>query len=305
MHWLERLNRNPGRLTLGQGTLEVFSWAYTAHLPDNQPHRHTHFEVCLVGAHGTGTFTAHGHDYALTPGTAFFARPGIIHQIVNTRQPFMELYWVAFQWTPTPGAQASSELDALWRAFAESDVCAVPDAQGQLGACWQALQLLANGDILAGRDQQIASLTTALLVAVAQLGAGANAPPPVHVPPVLTHDLPARLAMRYMHDNLGKPLTVGEIAQQSHTSARNLSRVFARFAGTSPMAYITQARQDWAQSLLQHTDMPIKEIAALVGYADVHHFTRVFSRMAGCPPGEYRLGKTNSVLIIHKDGATV
>lgn len=305
MHWLERLNCSLGRLALGRGTVEIFSWAHVEHLPDNRPHRHTHFEVCLMGAQGAGTFTAQGCDYALAPGTAFFARPGVVHRIINTRLPLMELYWVSFQWTPCQSTQKSGEIDALLRAFAESPVVVVPDAQQRLGACWQALQALAGGDALAGYDVQITGLITALLLTIAQIGAGVDAPQIAEVPAVLPFDLPVRLAMRYIHDNLGKPLSVAEIAQQSHTSARNLSRVFAQFAGTSPMAYITQARRDRAQGLLRHTDLPIKEVAALVGYADVHHFTRVFARVTGCPPGEYRLGKDGAVPNVHKDGVLV
>lgn len=304
MHWIDRLNRTPGRLPLGHGTVEIFYWAHAEHLPDNLPHRHTHFEVCLVGARGAGTFTAQGRDYALAPGAAFFARPGVIHQIVSTCVPPMELYWVSFQWMPHLENQGG-DVDTLLRAFAEAHVAATPDAQQRLGACWQALRALAGGDAPAGHDLQIAGLMTVLLLAAAQLGAGADAPPAAEEQGLPLPDLSVRLAMRYIHDNLDKPLSVGEIAQHSHTSPRNLSRVFARFAGASPMAYITRARRDRAQGLLRHTALPIKEVAALVGYPDVHHFTRVFARAAGCPPGEYRLGTNDAVPNIHKDGALV
>ena len=56
----------------------------------------------------------------------------------------------------------------------------------------------------------------------------------------------------------------------------------------APAAYIEQARMDRARTLLQRTDDPIKQVAALVGYVDVHHFTRVFTRHVGCPPGVFR-----------------
>ena len=60
MDWIERLNRAPARLPLALGmeraAAEVLHWAYQPHLNDNQPHRHTYFEVCLVGAYGAGRF---------------------------------------------------------------------------------------------------------------------------------------------------------------------------------------------------------------------------------------------------------
>jgi transcriptional regulator GlxA family with amidase domain len=119
-------------------------------------------------------------------------------------------------------------------------------------------------------------------------------------------DLTARLAVRFIHDNLNRPLGVSEIANQVHTSVRHLSRLFERFTGTSPAAYLTQARLDRACGLLAHSQAPIKEIAEAVGYPDVHHFTRVFAQRLGCPPGEYRRHpNARAVPNIQKPGALV
>ena len=97
MDWLERLNRGLGQIPLGQGTVEVLHWAYDRNLPDNRPHRHTFFEVCLVGGHGEGEFMVQDKPLSLSPGDVFVARPGVVHQIRNTAEPEMELSWVCFQ----------------------------------------------------------------------------------------------------------------------------------------------------------------------------------------------------------------
>ena len=302
MHWLERLNSALGQLALGQGTVEILLWAHQDPLPDNQPHRHTYFEVCQVGAHGAGTYFVQGQEYALTPGVVFFARPGVVHQIVNTAQPHMELFWVSFQWTP-PAPGAAGEVDSLLRAFAEAPVLAVPDDAGRLRTLWQALRTLAEGEVRVGYGAQVAGLMTALLLTLAQTGAGASAAvaePRGYAPP---GELTARLAMRFIHDNLNRPLSLTEVAQQAHVSPRHLSRVFRTFAGVAPAAYVTRARLDRAQGLLQHSDLPIKEVAAQVGYPDVHHFTRVFTQQVGCAPGEFRRSAARVVRNIHKPGA--
>lgn len=305
MDWTERLNRGPGRVALGQGTAELLNWAYSPHLPDNRPHRHTFFEVCQVGRQGQGNFIVEGRENQLAPGTVFIARPGVVHQIVNTARPGMELFWVCFGWTPGDGKD-TDEVDSLLRAFADSDVTAAPDENGRLAAQWRALRALNEDSVRVGYEAQVTALVTALLLTIAQTGAGPGAGSVLEPAGLDVGDLTARLAVRFIHDNLNRPLSVSEIANQVHASPRHLSRLFERFTGTSPASYITQSRLDRACGLLAHSAMPIKDVADAVGYPDVHHFTRVFAQRLGCPPGEYRRNpNSRPVPNIQKPGALV
>jgi AraC-like DNA-binding protein/mannose-6-phosphate isomerase-like protein (cupin superfamily) len=290
MDWIERLNRAPARVALGGATAEVLHWAYHLHLLDNQPHRHTYFEVCLMGAHGAGEYRVEQEAHRIAPGDLFIARPGVIHQIVNTGPRRMELYWVAFQWTPG-AAPASRTVETLLHEFTDAArVLVIPDAGGRLGQMWRLLRSVADDAPLnPTRDAQIAALMAALLLGIVQAGAGGEARLPEGDHGDASSSL-ARVAVRYIHDNLNRPLAVGEVADYLHLSPRHLTRLVTRFTGVAPAAYIEQARMDRARTLLLRTDDAIKQIAALVGYRDVHHFTRVFSRRFGCPPGMYRQG---------------
>ena len=298
MDWTERLNRGLGRMPLGQGTVEVLRWAYAQHLTDNQPHRHTFFEVCQVGGHGTGEFVVQDRAYPIAPGDLFIARPGVIHQIVNTGRPGMELFWVSFQWTPST-VKPPGEADALLRAFAESSVWVAPQGTEPVRALWGALQAVASGLPGAAYEPQYAALTTALILGIAQAGADGGLPPVPESSGPEAGDLAARLAVRFIHDNLNRPLPLAEIAAQVHLSPRHLSRLFMCFTGKSPAHYITHARMDRARGLLLRSQTPIKEIAATVGYPDVHHFTRAFTAHYGGPPGEMRrhpeLGRVSNI----------
>ena len=71
-------------------------------------------------------------------------------------------------------------------------------------------------------------------------------------------------------------------------SPRHLTRRINERVGIGPAAYIERARMDRARTLLLRTDDPLKHIALLSGYPDVHHFTRAFTRVFGCPPGRFR-----------------
>jgi len=285
MDWLERLNRGLGRMPLGQGTVEVLHWAYARHLADNRPHRHTFFEVCLVGEYGMGEFIVQDRAHRVGPGDLFVARPGVIHQIVNTGCPNMELFWVSFGWTPAP-AKPPGEADSLLRAFAEAEILVAPGEQ--IVALWQALRAVAAAPPGGAYEMQYRALATALILGIAQAASGQGGPTVTEPTGPDPGDLAARLAVRFIHDNLSRPLPLAEIAAQVHLSPRHLTRLFTRFTGKSPAHYITHARMDRARGLLLRSPLPIKEVAAMVGYQDVHHFTRAFTSHFGGPPGEMR-----------------
>ena len=287
MDWQERLNRSLGRMPLGRGTVEVLQWAYDRHLADNRPHRHTFFEVCLVGEYGAGKFIVQDRAHRVGPGDLFVARPGVIHQILNTGSPDMELSWVSFQWTP-PTAKPFGMEDSLLRDFADASLLVAPDGQGQIDALWGALRAVASAPPGAAYEAQYQALATALILGIAQAGAGRERLPDAEPSGPEASDLAARLAVRFIHDNLNRPLPLAEIAAQAHLSSRHLSRLLTRFTGKSPAHYITHARMDRARGLLLRSQMPIKEVAVAVGYPDVHHFTRAFAAHFGTPPGEMR-----------------
>ena len=286
MDWLERLNRSLGRIPLGQGTVELLQWAYAPHLADNRPHRHTFFEACLVGQYGAGKFIVQEREHLLRPGDLFVARPGVVHQIVNTRQPTMELFWVCFGWTP-PAGRAGDEADQLLRAFADSERVVAPDGNGRLARVWQALRAAADGAPALASQAQYGALASALVLGIAQTATDA-APTGGEPGGAASGEAEARLAVRFIHDNLGRPLSLPEIAAQVHLSPRHLSRLFHHFTGVPPAQYVAQARMDRARGLLSHSALPIKEVAVQVGYPDVHHFTRAFAAHVGCPPAEFR-----------------
>ena len=300
MDWVTRLNIGPAVIPLGSGRVDILHWVYNAHLPDNEPHRHTFFEVCLVGGYGDGVFTNLGHEYDLHPGDLFIARPGALHRIVNRVTPLMELYWLSYQWhaeghaRPEPATwhpESVATVDEIMRAFDKSMIVHVDAAQARpVSTLWQALASMTAGESVV--DAQIVHLTAALVLAISQAVVPAQSPAkrePGSGSSSL-RETSLRLALRYIEDNLDQELSIPQIAAYIAVSPRQLSRIFREFVDTSPADYVSRARLDRAAALLRSTDRPVKDIAAQVGIPDIHHFTRVFSRYAGTPPAAYRNG---------------
>ncbi|GAA1122381.1 hypothetical protein GCM10009630_20250 [Kribbella jejuensis] len=105
-------------------------------------------------------------------------------------------------------------------------------------------------------------------------------------PPAHGDDLAA--VRGWMLDNLAKPQTVDELAGRAHMSRRTFIRRFQQETGTSPMAWLTAARIDWARELLETTVGPVEQIARLSGLGTPAAFRAAFHRYVGTSPANYR-----------------
>ncbi|MGC4030741.1 MAG: helix-turn-helix transcriptional regulator [Tepidisphaeraceae bacterium] len=62
----------------------------------------------------------------------------------------------------------------------------------------------------------------------------------------------------------------------------------SRQTGQSPHQYVIGLRVATAREMLLKTDLPVKEIARRLGYADVFYFGRQFKRQTGVSPALFR-----------------
>ena len=93
---------------------------------------------------------------------------------------------------------------------------------------------------------------------------------------------------RYIHRNLTQPMTLEDLAKRNHISVTHFSRLFRQYFGTSPMHYIIQQRMTRAATLLTETTSPIRLVGEAVGYDDAYYFSRLFKRIIGITPRDYR-----------------
>ena len=83
-------------------------------------------------------------------------------------------------------------------------------------------------------------------------------------------------------------LTVQDLAQAAGMSRSAFSQHFAEAFGQPPMEMLQEMRLRQAAKLLRETDMPVKQLAARLGYASRSHFSRSFRRQYGVAPADYR-----------------
>lgn len=97
-------------------------------------------------------------------------------------------------------------------------------------------------------------------------------------------------AKEYMKQNYTRDLSLDEVAKYVDISPYYFSKLFKEEEGENFIDYLTSLRIDKAKELLNGTEGSIKEICSEVGYSDPNYFSRLFKKIVGFTPTEYREG---------------
>lgn len=98
----------------------------------------------------------------------------------------------------------------------------------------------------------------------------------------------ARQAYAYMKEHYDEKIALQDVADHCYVSQWHLSKLLHKHLGEAFYELLNGIRVDRAKELLEDPALRISEIAAIVGYADTAHFSRVFKKVTGESAGDYR-----------------
>jgi len=105
--------------------------------------------------------------------------------------------------------------------------------------------------------------------------------------------LPTRAVLRaieYMHANLAESVRLEDIAGAAGLSIFHFSRTFRHATGVAPHRYLVEARIVRVKTLLLESEESLASIAEEAGFSDQSHMSKVFRRLAGTTPKQFRDG---------------
>uniref|UniRef100_UPI003BAB3DE5 GlxA family transcriptional regulator n=1 Tax=Stappia sp. TaxID=1870903 RepID=UPI003BAB3DE5 len=107
--------------------------------------------------------------------------------------------------------------------------------------------------------------------------------------PRLTHGDAAILkAQHFLQAGEGREVRLAQLAEQAGLEERTFLRRFQKATGMTTTEYLQRLRVARAQEMLQFSRTPVERVAWEVGYADPGAFRKIFQRIVGLGPGEYR-----------------
>lgn len=95
-------------------------------------------------------------------------------------------------------------------------------------------------------------------------------------------------AIAYINENYKNEITVKTLATIANMSESNFYAVFKKQTGVSPIAYLNNCRLSIAESRLTYTLDTVSEISYAVGINDPLYFSKMFKKIYGMSPKEYR-----------------
>ena len=224
-------------------------------------------------------------EVRLAPGVAVLLRPGGAYEATQEPGRPMTIDAVHFDVLDAAGVRppgAALSLPPL--------ALPVPDL-GHAEACARRLRDRAIERGLGGgqdAEDPIAAVVLRALLLDLEDAAAADRDP-ADAAARLHRRVTARAEAR-IRERLADPPTVAELAAEAGFSPDHFGRVFKRVSGRSPGRARVLARTERAKHLLRTTAMTVSEVAAALGYRDVHFFSRQFKSETGQPPTAHRLG---------------
>jgi AraC-like DNA-binding protein len=95
-------------------------------------------------------------------------------------------------------------------------------------------------------------------------------------------------ARNFIQAHSNEELSLGKVARAAHTSANYFSEKFKEATGTTFVSYVARTRFEKAAALLREGDLRVSEIAFAAGFQSLSQFNRVFKKLSGKSPTEYR-----------------
>ncbi len=105
----------------------------------------------------------------------------------------------------------------------------------------------------------------------------------------VSHPMPYVDRMKaYIKDNFQKDITLESVATFINLHPSYCSTIFKRAEGKSVTEYINTMRINYAKELLETTNYRVGEVGTLCGISDPYYFSRVFNKISGVSPSDYR-----------------
>lgn len=222
---------------------------------------------------GMGRFTVDNATYTLVKNDGFLICPGtIVHYQADREDPW-SYAWVGFNGFRASSCLKQAGLDNRNPVFRY-------EKDDFLRECL--MRMIGTKQLTRGKEIRLLGLLYEFL---SQLVEAADVK-------LIENDNKkeeyVRKALDYIRMNYSRKITVAQIARYTGLDRSYLYSLMNEFVNVSPQEYLICFRMEKAVELMLTTSLNIGGIARSVGYEDPLMFSKVFKKVKGLPPREYK-----------------
>jgi AraC-like DNA-binding protein len=221
---------------------------------------------------GQGIYEVEDKSYTVTPGSVVLILPGIRHQYRPVFEIGWDEYWVGFKgdfFSRLVEEEYLSRGHIFFQIGLHNYILAIfnrifeevrsQQSLYQLKACSGILALIAEVLALERRLKQ-----------------------PDYYQKIV------EAAKYFMDSNIFGAINVADISEHIGVSAGRLNEIFKTYTDMTPYQYYIHIKMLKAQSLLEQSNIPVKEVAYNLGFDDPLYFSRAFKNRTGMAPSEWK-----------------
>ena len=244
-------------------------------------HNHSHYEILYILG-GERILIAEKKQYTLNKNSIALVPPYTLHRTVcssgDTKKKYKK-YMINFTKDFIGNFSAAMEVD-VFSAFLQNKIL-VSLEDGETDFVKNIMsEMMKYNDAENSCDVQIFKL---LLCSLLTFFAKKVSKETVYNDNVLTDKI-----VNYIEKNFEQEITLDILAKQFYVSKYEISRMFTKNVGISFIDYLTRVRIENSKKLLLDTPLSVTKISELTGFNSSSNFARVFKKITGIAPLQYR-----------------
>ena len=261
----------------GHPNLYEFTWQRGRVLPE--------YQVILL-AGGAGVFESDGTELrTLQAGQVVLLFPGVWHRYRPDHETGWSSYWIGL------GGQFVENLAERGFLSPDRPVLAIEDLESLTDAFQRFHDNVTRDSV--DNPLMLSALAAEILALVCAPQGDDAAEPSTEPFQEIVHDRLVAEALRIIWSRDDSALNVADVASLLPVSRRSLERRFQQVLGRTVLGEITRCRVERVKRLLEETDMPLKQLAKLVGFSSPETLAKAFQRQLGQTPTAYRKSVNN------------
>lgn len=284
-----------GREIVEHGTAMFPVACYHDDLMQNSVSWHWHEELeMVVVTEGCAQVSVGAEKFEVAAGDGFFVNAGVLHAASGTGNANCRFHSLVFH----PRLVGGSIDSIFWRNYINpllennsvkglrlaGDVEWMRRAIDAAESAWQGC-----ADEAKGYEFQVRAALSEIIFLLSAHCESAQSRQPSEK--TLRDGERIKHMLQFIQANHAGELNVAAIAESASISESECLRCFRSTLGMTPIQYLIQYRVQRAAELLQTTQLKITDIGLQCGFQEMSYFAKVFRRICGCTPGEYRKRK--------------